>query len=553
MVQSLDDNVGKILDALKRLKIDERTIVIFYSDNGGNMYDAVDGNTATSNRPLRGGKATIYEGGIRIPAIVSWPGVVSGGTVNNSLIQSEDLYPTILEMAGLPVRKEQALDAVSMVPALRTGKGLREAVFAYFPHSQSVPDWSPPSVCIRKGEWKLIRLFHEDGGKRHGYELYNLADDIGERRNLAASQPERVQALDAMIEKFLADAGAVTPARNPEYDAGAADHVNEWKSGKGVYMSLDGRTGSCHLRSYCDKPEMICEKELNLPAGAYALELRIRSWADGPARFFWAEKAPAAQPVRQAQAGQELRPANSVSKEGQAGGGDSPAVPRRSEKRSRDEPGTMIFKRNNCVEIDIRANGLWQEIRTGFDVKEVADSIAFQAASGEGSVSVAFLRLRDENGRVVAEWDFSKTPSSKQKPVKQKPVGGWTGGGNGHARLSAKNGILQFNATGGDPQMTSDVLQIPSGQYQVAMRIKSSAGGAGLLFARPENRGYVAGSGTSFVIKHNSQWQELTVPLERDHAVNELRLDPCTQEGLVEIDWIRLSDADGKVLKEWGF
>ncbi|MBN2451007.1 MAG: sulfatase, partial [Lentisphaeria bacterium] len=159
MVHSLDDNVGKVLNALDRLGIADDTVVIFYSDNGGNMYDEIDGTTPTSNAPLRGGKATLYEGGIRIPALVVWPGVVEGGTRNEALVQSEDLYPTILAMTGARGRAGQPCDGRSMVPALQGERALRDTVFCFFPHSPHIPDWQPAAVCARRGDWKLIRIF----------------------------------------------------------------------------------------------------------------------------------------------------------------------------------------------------------------------------------------------------------------------------------------------------------------------------------------------------------------------------------------------------------
>jgi len=279
MIESLDDNVGKILDALDRLGLTEKTIVIFYSDNGGNMYNVVDGTTATSNAPLRGGKASIYEGGVRVPAIVSWPGVAAGGTVSHALVQSEDLYPTVLEMAGLPPRPAQALDAVSMVPAICGKEGLREAVYCYFPHAPPVPEWLPPSVCMRKGDWKLIRVFHDAPNGEHRYELYNLAMDIGERNNLAASQPERVEAMDAMIEKFLNETHAVRPKTNPGYDPDSVDSAGGWKSGGDARIGFSH--GIFHLRSFGKDPQMITAKPLNLAAGGYTLKMRLRSWAGG--------------------------------------------------------------------------------------------------------------------------------------------------------------------------------------------------------------------------------------------------------------------------------
>ena len=230
MIESMDDAVGTLLDALDRLGIAERTIVMFASDNGGNMYNEVDGTTATSNAPLRGGKATMYEGGVRGPAIVVQPGVVEAGSRSDEIIQSSDFHPTLLEMLSIRPRPGQTFDGVSIVPALRGETLDRDAIFTYFPHAPGVPDWLPPSVSAHQGDWKLIRVFHggEDGA--HRYKLFNLANDLGEQNNLADAHPERVKQLDALIERHLVDTGAVRPLPNPRFDPAKYDAEAEGKA-----------------------------------------------------------------------------------------------------------------------------------------------------------------------------------------------------------------------------------------------------------------------------------------------------------------------------------
>ena len=218
MVESMDDAIGTLLDTLDRLKLADRTIIVFTSDNGGNMYSEVDGEVPTSNRPLRGGKATVFEGGIRVPCIVRWPGITAAGSRNDTIVQSSDYYPTLLDGLGLKSAPEQRFDGVSILPALRGQPLTREATFTYFPHEPGVPDWLPPAVVAHSGDWKLIRIFHGGEKGAHRHLLFNLRDDLGERTNLAAKEPARVKQLDALIEKFLTDTKAVVPIPNPKFD-----------------------------------------------------------------------------------------------------------------------------------------------------------------------------------------------------------------------------------------------------------------------------------------------------------------------------------------------
>ncbi len=228
MVESLDDAVGKLLDTLDELNLASRTVVIFFSDNGGwtctsgqPMPPGFEKVPITSNAPLRSGKASIYEGGTREPCIVVWPGKTEPATVSEALFSSVDFYPTLLEMCGLAPNSDLSLDGVSQVPTL-LGKGpTRDRVFCHFPHgsdAQSVRIAGfKPSTSVRQGDWKLIRFYCDNPNQSDRYELYNLRDDIGETNNLARANPAKVKALSALIDEFLQSTDAVVPRKNPGY------------------------------------------------------------------------------------------------------------------------------------------------------------------------------------------------------------------------------------------------------------------------------------------------------------------------------------------------
>lgn len=227
MVHSMDDAIGKLLDEIDRLGIADRTAIIFIADNGGNMYNYLpettkDGrkytSTATDNSPLRGGKATMFEGGIRVPCVVVWPGVTRPGTRTDAMIQTTDFYPTILNQLGIALPQNHKIDGYDITTALSGKKFDRKPMFTYFPHAPKVPDWLPGAVAVSEGDWKLIRLFYQGENGKHDYMLYNLKEDLGEKNNLAAKFPKRVKQMDLLIENYLTDAKTLIPVPNPAFD-----------------------------------------------------------------------------------------------------------------------------------------------------------------------------------------------------------------------------------------------------------------------------------------------------------------------------------------------
>ncbi|HUS91114.1 MAG TPA: sulfatase [Phycisphaerae bacterium] len=203
MVQSVDESTGKILAALDDCGLADRTVVIFTSDNGGLLGP-------THNAPLRAGKGYPYEGGIRVPLIVRWPGVVKPASLSGVPVTSVDYFPTILAAAGVKPPAGRVLDGVSLLPVLKGTGGLkRDAIYWHFPHYRG--QIFPYSI-IREGDWKLIRRY--DGTQ---FELYNLKDDLSETTDLAAKMPEKVQALDAKLTAWLQHTGAKVPRPNPDY------------------------------------------------------------------------------------------------------------------------------------------------------------------------------------------------------------------------------------------------------------------------------------------------------------------------------------------------
>lgn len=212
MMETMDDVVGLLLKKLDELDLAKKTIVIFASDNGGlHVLESPD-SPATHNTPFRAGKGYLYEGGLREPLIIRWPGVVKQGVVIDAPVVLTDLVPTLLEAAGIdPAKEVGPLDGVSLMPLL-TGKSLpARPLYWHFPHYTN--QGSRPAGAIREGDWKLIEQF-DDGS----LELYNLANDVGETKNLAESESKRAADMHAKLQAWRTSVGAQMPAPNPEFD-----------------------------------------------------------------------------------------------------------------------------------------------------------------------------------------------------------------------------------------------------------------------------------------------------------------------------------------------
>lgn len=213
MNKNLDDNVGRVLDHLKKTGLEKNTLVIFASDNGGYVgSDKASGRDmpVTNNAPLRSGKGSLYEGGIRIPLIIRWPGVSHAGVCDEPVV-TMDLFNTLLGAAG---KTSPATDGTDITPLLKEPKSKlgREALFFHYPHYYHT---TTPVSAVRSGDWKLLEFFED----QH-LELYNLHDDPGERHDLAKEMPDKANALRDQLHAWRESVGAALPTTNPDYKPG---------------------------------------------------------------------------------------------------------------------------------------------------------------------------------------------------------------------------------------------------------------------------------------------------------------------------------------------
>lgn len=374
MVESLDDAVGRVLDALDECGLAERTLIVFFSDNGGVSWGGKGGAehksprfqadmTAppTSNLPLRNGKASLYEGGVREPCFVVWPGVVRPGSTSDAVIQSIDWLPTLLEAADVPMPADLKPDGVSLVPALRGEPLAREAIYCHFPHDTPASG-QRPGTSVRRGDWKLIRLYadHDDGRDR--LELYNLRDDPGETRDQSADRPELAAELNRLIDGFLRETEAVIPRRNPAYRPAATPAprpaaVGGWTPLAHCTLTLgdEGLTIDCTGRD----PHLAAALARPAPAGKYVMELTLAAQTAGKGQLFW-----------QAQ-------------------GTSPP-----------------YHRERSATFDLVHDGRLRTVRVEFESAAPLVGLRLDPGQGPGPIQVRGLRLLDAAGSVVEEWRF---------------------------------------------------------------------------------------------------------------------------------------------------
>lgn len=381
MLWSVDESLGRIMDTLDELGIADNTIIIFFSDNGGNVHSNRDDDPKlaqikpghrrwpfvqdwrkyagelgpTNNAPLRGGKASIFEGGTRVPAMVCWPGVVQAGSRCSDVVSSVDWYPTMLAMTGVKPKADKILDGASLVPLLtQNGKVDRGAIFCHFPHGFGKR--SPAATYVRQGDWKLIRVYATSQFFPDDFMLYNLKDDIGETTNLAGEYPAKVKELDALITQHLRDTDAAVPIPNPAYNP-KTEPIAGWRGLGASELSL--QDGLLVIESGEGRVQMQTDQ---VPSVGGKLTLRFRMRAKGE-RFgivYWA----------------------------------TPKQPQ--------------FVRELRKDFEPQFDDQWHEYEVTFEPNEPITKIRFDPSITPGRVELEWMRLCEEDGAVAKAWEFGE-------------------------------------------------------------------------------------------------------------------------------------------------
>ncbi len=382
MLKSVDESLGRVVAKLDELGLTEKTIIIFSSDNGGNVHSNLPGDkrasvrpghpqyekvrdyhkwadhlAPTNNAPLKKGKSWLYEGGVRVPLIVVWPGVVEPETTCDTPVMSIDFYPTMLEMAGVPRPETQEHDGLSLVPLLKQdGELERDLLFNYFPNGGPT---KPGGVSVRNGQWKLIRWYHTSAEFPSEYELYNLREDLGETTNLANDRPEIVERLAVELDRFLAEVATSPPKPNPTYDPrGAA--LRNWVP-KGCQVEVT--EGGLQVRPEGPRAFLAMTNLARLvPEGPVRIQLKVRCEEDGQFGCQWRA------------ASQETFPS-----EGQ------------------------------IVRVPFSGSDLWQTISIELPVKERLQHIRIYFPSGASAIEIASVSLHasGSTGDPIHVWEFA--------------------------------------------------------------------------------------------------------------------------------------------------
>ena len=218
MVESMDDSIGRLMRTLEQSGLADNTVFIFTADNGGLSAPEGPDTPATDNAPLRAGKGYLYEGGLRVPLIVAWPGRIKAGSVNHTPVYSADLFATALALGGL--KNSTGVDGMSLLPLL-TGRGQfkRDALYWHYPHysnqSMNAGDLDQPGAAIRQGDYKLIEFYQDNR-----IELYDLKNDLSEQHDLARSRPQHAADLRQRLAAWRQAVGAQMMTANPLYNTG---------------------------------------------------------------------------------------------------------------------------------------------------------------------------------------------------------------------------------------------------------------------------------------------------------------------------------------------
>jgi arylsulfatase A-like enzyme len=462
---ALDDAVGSLLDALDAEGIADETVIVFYSDNGGNIHCGLEETDSsgekyitaiTSNHPLRGGKGGIHEGGVRVPAVVVWPGVTKPGSRSDVRTQTTDLYPTILRMLNIERPKNHVLDGVDFAKALRGEEMDRGPMFTHVPGHGGTPHWLPPSTSVHHGDWKLIRTYHYGDNGRHEYRLYNLREDIGESKNLAAMHPEQVKELDRLIEDYIAEAEVVVPLPNPNFDPAKFDPAKIGVQAGGLKMPRSYQPAQ--PKPGAGKPVKTVNKKSTLGWIAKHAEAAV---ADNSLRISPTGRRPFIANARVRVNGSvEVRLRIRTQKDGTG----------RLQWRTEGQESFPDAGQRQSFDV---AGGDWQQLSVPLDVKGRLVHMRLFLSDSKRTTEIDWIEIgsQDANAKHRERWDFNDSPSPAIRNDMPKE--------GSHRRPEPAKGLFTFSETFENFNPTRFQTKIPNKNTEVRNAVLWTRGESG--------------------------------------------------------------------------
>lgn len=505
MVESVDDSLGALMNHLAALGLENNTLVIVTSDNGGLIRAFRDPllRRITSNGPFRGGKAQLYEGGIRVPLLLRWPGKIAAGVTREAPVNGVDIFPTILEAAGLP--PQTGIDGESLAREwLLPGVAATRPLFWHFPHYMPLRESAEihveehafnmlPASAVRAGHFKLLRIYGEGAGGTPAHELYDLAADDGEKHDVSRLHPAVVSELSALLDDHLAQTGALIPQPNRDYSA-----------------TLDGWRANAHARATMGHGALRVEGIGNWPALLHGTQLkenvicrvRLRSSRDARITLYHSTQASGAFTASHS---------------------SSHTVP----------AGTALqdfeFRVPASAETPVRSLRL--DTGTRGDVIEIDEIVLF--AEGEPARAIRHSRFSGVSGLAYGGSWFAEHDTF----------------------VACGPGSLQVDLAGPAPVIISPPVTL-QGPLHVAWRMRSSGSGEGAIAWAMTFSGVATSPKREPVaLIHDGDWHEYSVllPENSDMPVQRLAMAMGNGVGAAEIDWIRIEDGQRALLAVWEF
>ncbi|WP_052188273.1 sulfatase [Cellulophaga sp. Hel_I_12] len=350
MIETMDINVGRVVQTLKDLQLEDETIIIFTSDNGGNMYDGPDNTNPTNNYPLRAGKGNNYEGGVRVPLIIKVPGVTKEGSTSKVVTSTVDHYASLLELLSIPFPENLTTDGVSYVKALKGEDYERAPMYSTFAHNV-IATGNRANISMRQGSWRLYKFYFDGPNQEHRYELYNLDDDIGETNNLADIMQDRVKKMQILLDAHAEEAAILLPNKNQNYDGNSAD---AWWGSTNTQLSVLDKI--LHIEASEDNPKVETVYTPNVSKGTYYLTFEMKSSGNGEGTLAWKT------------------------------GKDKDYIP------------------ENKTEFEVKHDNQWHQYKIEIPLSDRLSTIQIQPSQSKGKIQIKNIELVNEDGYYIRDW-----------------------------------------------------------------------------------------------------------------------------------------------------